>query len=212
MKTKSKWSVVILAVLFLASSPAWAAKGVYLGAGIGYSLIRGDYVILDVTGKGPVKADFWRSDGAYDAEIDFGYGFTDNLYAGLYWGMLSGNVDPAYADHIYTYQSYVIQNIGIQGKYSFGKSKTFAPYIELGVHYSSFAASGLKGDFSGGIGETAGLGLDWFLGQRKRVVLSADLSYLRDTINQTAFQKEQQIIMQGTCLLFKMGYVWRPGM
>ena len=229
MKTKAKWIGFFWGILLIGSSPALAAKGLYLGAGVGGDypdFTQGDKLTMatDKTGRSyiplvqkQVQTDIGSQSVSADAAIDLGYGFTKNIYAGLYADISGGEMqyarrlgeNPRWRLRADSF-SYQFERIGILGKYSLGKSITFAPYLELGVDQLFFSAN-VDGTFTPKIGEMAGFGMDWFLGQRKRVVLSADLSYLHDTIEHKAFNKEEQIVLDGISLLFKIGYVWRPG-
>ena len=172
MKTESKWRLVIFAVLFLASSPAFAAKGLYLGAGIGINGITDGLASWDIQ---------TNNIATYIAEVDLGYGFTKNIYAGLYANYSEGELRSEYGDDsVSTLSYYNLTRIGIIGKYSFGKSqtKTFYPYLAVGA--SLIEDDGIPGVSDPGLSGSAGM--DWFFGQRKRTVISADLSYFQNKI------------------------------
>jgi len=203
------WGFIIL---LLGSSPALAAKGLRLDLGLGVddAFIHNENVLVsEALPKGLEKTSFVPAFPTYAAELNLGYGFTRSIYAGLYAGYATG-----YANFDRTWN---LADYGILGKYSFGKSEKFAPYLDAGLCFPAFNSSQIIGEFTRAIrfGWKAGVGLDWFLGQKQRAVLSLDLSYHADSIVQERFitgdyHEKAQINLEGVFLLFKFGYVWRP--
>ncbi|OGP57750.1 MAG: hypothetical protein A2V67_17745 [Deltaproteobacteria bacterium RBG_13_61_14] len=195
-----------MVVLMLLSSPALAAKGIHLGlgAGIAFPVMNGD-AIQDIKPQpGPA------------AEINAGYGFTEQIYAGLYYGMAAGWASEDWDENAQWGTGY----LGLLGKYSLLKKSDYTPYLELGLHNSVFSTAGDNHVFvsDGAIGVLAGGGVDFFLGTRKRIMLSADLSYRsaqhsRGVVDldpgptvDVDFNADTDVVL----LLFKLGYVWRP--
>jgi len=195
------------AAAILSSSPAWAAKGVHLGTGIGlgFPMMSGDAIsaIKPQTGE------------ALEL-LNLGYGFTDNFYAGLYWGAVAGMASENWDRNATWGTGY----LGVLGKYSFNSKQTYSPYVELGVHNTVFNTTGDHHTFisDAALGVLAGGGMDFFFGSRKRWLFSIDMSYrsgrhTSGTVDldpgptvDVNFNATTDVVL----LLFKIGYVWRP--
>jgi len=196
------WAVAML----LSISPAWAAKGLYLGGGTGlaFPMMSGDAInnIKPQTGEA--------------VDLNVGYGFTDNLYAGLYYGVAAGMASEDWDKNA----SWGTGYLGILGKYSFDLKQSYSPYLELGIHSTVFDTVGDHHTFvsDAALGVLAGGGMDFFFGSRKRWMFSTDLSYRSGrhssgTVDldpgptvDVNFNATTDVVL----LLFKIGYVWRP--
>lgn len=195
-----------MVVLMLLSSSAFAAEGFQFALGIGplFPTMNGEAIeaIDPQTG--------------YAVELNVGYGFTEQLYAGLYYGAGAGDASDDWDKNAAWGNGY----LGFLGKYSLLKKSDYTPYLELGLHNSVFSTVGDNHEFVSdpGLGALAGLGMDYFLGSRHRIMLSTDLSY------RTSHHRRGQVDLDpgptytvnfnantaAVLLLFKLGYVWRP--
>jgi hypothetical protein len=207
MKAWVRGAGILAAVMILSSSPAWAAKGLHLGIGlgVGFPVMSGDAI-----------SDIKPETGDALELLNLGYGFTDNIYAGLYYGAVAGLASKDWDKNAFWGNGY----LGILGKYSFTRNKNYSPYLELGLHNTVFDTTGDNHTFvsDAAIGVLAGGGMDFFFGARKRGMFSLDLSYrsgrhssgtvdLKHGPNvDVNFNATTDVIL----LLFKIGYVWRP--
>lgn len=202
---KGYW-IGVMVFGWLIGFPAVAAKGVQVGLGTGvvFPVMWGDAIDDIKPLPGPA------------AEINLGYGFTEQIYAGLYYGLAGGWASEDWDEDAQWGAGY----LGLLGKYSLLKKGKYTPYVELGVHNTVFSTAGDHHLFvsDGAIGVLAGGGMDFFVGARERIMFSVDLSYRsgRHYAGEVDLDPGPTVDVEfnaetGTVLLlFKLGYVWRP--
>ncbi len=178
MKKTGYFILVATCLLFGVSSSATAKQGFYVGVGIPYNTIDGDFDGSSVFNS--EQDANWinylpQIEGAFGINVVVGYGISehwavefDNMRSNhdWKWGTQSGKA--------------IYYNFSINGKYNFTASQTTQPYILVGIGNNDLEIKNGSidldtgqvgsGDFSGP-GINVGTGIDQYLGQHLCVTL-----------------------------------------
>ena len=171
---------VFCLIVFITSTPAWAAKGLRIGTGMGlaFPAFRGD-AVRDITPSPGLAWDI----------IELGYGFTNTWSVNL---KLMGAAGKADADdlenemggHVDTDFTWAFAEYGLDVRYAFMPDSKQTPYLLAGVGLiSGMTIEGEveKTDVSvttdPAVGFDVGAGFDYYLGAKKRWSVGSQIYY-----------------------------------
>jgi hypothetical protein len=207
---RSKIMCGVLAAALVAVLPgmARAARGFYIGTGVGAAVQNFSGDVTDIN----------PDSGLNDELIHLGYNFTDQWGIGLQTGIAYGNADNILGtntgwDQVYTTFS---------GRYSFDHGQQFVPYVEAGLGDYVFLISGDHGDFNSdpALGYRIAVGGQYYVG---RFYLSPEINYHFVKYDQGDFNLSRHVFpgypkdftsdfnTRGDMLVIqlKVGYHWR---
>ncbi|HUT54356.1 MAG TPA: outer membrane beta-barrel protein [bacterium] len=207
-RSKAMRWILAVALVVVLPGMARAARGFYLGAGMGAA----------VPGFGGDVTDISPDSGLNAELIHLGYNFTDQWGIGLQWGAAAGTADDFLGDDTVWSQGYYT----LSGRYSFDQGQQFVPYIEAGFGDYVFMITGDGGDFASDpeLGCRIAVGGQFYLG---RFYLSPEISYHVVSYDQGEFDLAKPLFQgypknfdsdfhtRGDVLIIqlKVGYHWR---
>jgi Outer membrane protein beta-barrel domain len=201
------FTAVLLMVLSVIPVQANAAKGFYLGTGLGLALPNqsGD-VIDEVDPESGISSEL----------IHLGYNFSDTWGLGFQWGSAAGLCDDQFGDDSTWGQGYM----DLSGRYTFDNGQddnTFIPYLEAGYGTYVYLVDGDDAELvsDGTIGYRLAVGGQYYL---SNWYIAPELSYHFVNYDGEAeididngfdgdidFEEDADMLM----FLIKFGYHWR---
>lgn len=196
------------ALVFLLPGLGLAARGFYIGTGLGGA----------IPGMSGDVSDINPNSGLNSELIHLGYNFTDQWGIGVQYGAAAGRADDFLGDDTAWGQGYYT----VSGRYSFDAGNPFVPYIEAGLGDYLFLIMGDDGEFFSdpALGWRLAVGGQYYLG---KFYLSPELSYHFVNYNKGEFDLDHPLFLgypknfdsdfhtRGDMLVLqlKVGYHWR---
>lgn len=206
--------LVATAVILGNASNAVAKKGFYIGAGVPYNTVEGDFNGNSSFRRGDAVIIVPDIEGGFGVNLTAGYGINDkwaielNLLSSRHngkWQQLSGNVDYA--------------SFSINGKYNFRASRTTQPYLLFGVGSHALTIKDGARDLSTGQvsdatllgpGFNFGTGIDQYIGKNLSLTVGIMYRYVHYTLVEGVHENSGSIDdeLNGSGMTFLLGTIY----